>query len=329
MLECYGDSTIFAMAPPRRRLTCLFILTACAALLFAGHAGAARYHLPPAGFDLVGMLMTVSALRQDTLVDIARRNDVGQDAIVLANPDVDRWLPGAGTRVVLPSQHVLPDTPREGLVLNLPEMRVYYFPRAARGEQSAVYTYPVGIGRMDWATPLGETTVISKQKDPAWRPPESIRREHEAQGDPLPRVVPPGPDNPLGQYALRLGIPGYLMHGTNKEFGVGMQVSHGCVRLLPEDIETLFELVPVGTRVRIINQPVKVGWQAEELYLQVYPPTAGAGHDLADLREMASEAVDAALSERPTALNRTAIENALARPSGLPVVISGRRLFVH
>ncbi len=294
-------------------------------------AQAAMFHLPPQEFDLVGMAMSVTALQQDTLIDIARRNDVGQEAIVLANPEVDRWLPGAGTRVVLPSQHLLPDTPREGLVLNLPEMRVYYYPRPGRGEQPVVYTYPVGIGRMDWETPLGETTVISKQKDPAWRPPASIRREHAAQGDPLPLVVPPGPDNPLGKYALRLGISGYLMHGTNKEFGVGMQVSHGCVRLLPEDVEVLYEIVPVGTRVRIINQPVKVGWHGDELYLQVYPPMEEEGAQVGQqaLREKAIEAVDAALFERPTVLNRAALESALARPSGMPVLISGRRLLVH
>ncbi|MFV8818604.1 L,D-transpeptidase family protein [Haliea sp. E17] len=294
-----------------------------------GTAGAAMYYLPPAEFSLVGMEMSVTALQQDTLIDIARRNDVGQEAIVLANPEVDRWLPGAGTRVVLPSRHILPDAPREGLVLNLPEMRVYYYPKPARGEEPVVYSFPVGIGRMDWETPLGETRVISKQKDPSWTPPESIRREHAEQGDPLPRVVPPGPDNPLGRYALRLGIPGYLMHGTNKEFGVGMQVSHGCVRLLPENIETLYETVPVGTPVRIINQPVKVGWYGDELYIQVYPPLEGASPEHSDLYTLAENAVDAALFQRPTSINVAAIERELARPSGLPVKISGSRIPVY
>ncbi len=300
------------------------------ALLAAAPAAAARFYLPPAEFNLVGMEMSIDALGQDTLIDIARRNDVGQEAIVLANPGVDRWLPGAGTRVVLPTRHILPDTPREGLVLNLPEMRIYYYPKTARGEPAAVYTYPVGIGRMDWATPLGETSVVSKQKDPAWRPPESIRREHAAQGDPLPLVVPPGPDNPLGKYALRLGIPGYLMHGTNKEFGVGMQVSHGCIRLLPEDIEALFEMVAVGTRVRIINQPVKVGWHGDELYLQVYPQLedeSGPDRDL--LYDMAEAAIDAALFQRPVALNIAAIQQELKKPSGLPVEISASRIPVY
>lgn len=139
-------------------------------------------------------------------------------------------------------------------------MRIYCFPEPAPNEPAGVLTYPVSIGRMDWFTPLGVTRLISKEKDPGWRPPESIRQEHEADGDPLPRVVPPGPDNPLGRHALRLGIPGYLIHGTNKVFGVGMRVSHGCIRMLPEDIEELFAAVPTGTPVRIINQPFKLGW---------------------------------------------------------------------
>ena len=130
-----------------------------------------------------------------------------------------------------------------------------------------VQTYPISIGRMDWATPLGKTTITVKVKDPGWSPPESIRKEHAERGDPLPRYVPPGPDNPMGRYALRLGIPGYLIHSTNKPLGVGMRVSHGCIRMLPEDIEYLFPQVPTGTTVRIVNQPVKAGWYGGKLYL--------------------------------------------------------------
>jgi L,D-transpeptidase ErfK/SrfK len=201
-------------------------------------------------------------------------------------------------------------------------MRLYYFPPPEPGIPPAVQTYPVSIGRMDWATPLGETKLVRKDRDPAWYPPESIREEHAAQGDPLPRVVPPGPDNPLGKYALRLEIPGYLIHGTNKAFGVGMRVSHGCIRMLPEDIAELFARIPVGTPVRIINQPVKAGWYGGDLYLEVHPPLEEdqAGRDA--LFDTAIEVIDEALFRRTVDLDRLAVLEAVVAQSGVPVVIS-------
>jgi len=291
-------------------------------LLCAAFARAATFPMPGDGNDLVGAIVIVKARQKDTLVDIARRHDVGQEAILSANPDVDRWLPGTGTDVVLPRQFILPPTAYTGVVLNLPEMRVYYYPKPGPDDRAVVYTYPVGIGRMDWATPLGATKVLVKDKDPVWRPPESIRREHALEGDPLPAVVPAGPNNPLGGYALRLGIPGYLMHGTNKEFGVGMRVSHGCVRLLPEDIEELFGLVSVGTPVRIINQPVKAGWFDGELYLEVHPPLEEDAMGEDGLYEMAMAALDAAQFGRPARLDLQVIGQAIANPSGMPVAVS-------
>ncbi|HBR97919.1 MAG TPA: hypothetical protein DD979_11155, partial [Gammaproteobacteria bacterium] len=166
--------------------------------------------LPPSDVDLVGDIKTTLSVTGDSLLDIARRHHVGQEEIVLANPSVDRWLPAPGSTVILPSRYVLPDSPRQGIVLNLPEMRIYYYPD---GQDSAnaprpLVTHPVSVGRMDWNTPLGTTKVVAKKKDPSWTPPESIRREHEADGDPLPKVVPAGLDNPGGQYAMRLGIGG-------------------------------------------------------------------------------------------------------------------------
>ena len=161
--------------------------------------------------DLVGWMQTTSAKSEETLLDIARLHDIGQEEIVQANPGVDRWLPGEGTRVVIPSWHVLPAAARTGLVLNLPEMRLYAFTDKGK----TVHTYPVSVGRMDWKTPLGESRIVRKQKDPAWYPPESVKQEAAADGREMPEVVPPGPDNPLGQYALRLNLPGYLIHGTN------------------------------------------------------------------------------------------------------------------
>jgi L,D-transpeptidase ErfK/SrfK len=229
------------------------------------------YELPPPGYDVVGTVATTTARHEDTLVDIARRHGLGYYDLVRANPGVNVWLPGEGAEIVLPSRFVLPPGPREGLVLNLAEYRMYYFPEPEPGKPAYVYTYPMSIGRMDWETPLGRTTIVAMAKDPAWYPPQSVRDEHEADGDPLPRVVPPGPENPLGTRALRLGLPGYLIHGTNRPAGVGMRVSHGCVRMFPEDIEFLFEHIRVQTPVRIINVPVKIGWEGDALVAEVHP----------------------------------------------------------
>ncbi len=243
------------------------------AMLFAAvlSARAEVYELPPPGFDVIGALSSVTARYDDTLVDVARSHGLGYQDIVLANPDVNVWVPGEGAEIRLPTRFVLPPGPREGLVLNLAEYRMYYFPKAEQGQPAYVYTYPISIGRMDWETPLGLTTITAMAKNPAWYPPQSVRDEHAADGDPLPRIVPPGPDNPLGTRAMRLGLPGYLIHGTNRPAGVGMRVSHGCIRMFPEDIEFLFQRVGVNVPVRIINAPVKIGWDGEELVAEIHP----------------------------------------------------------
>ncbi len=229
------------------------------------------YELPPEGYDVVGAISTITARYEDTLVDIARRHGVGYQDIVRANPDVDVWLPGEGTEIVLPTRFVLPLGPRHGIVLNIAEYRLYYFPQTAPGEPATVMTYPISIGRMDWETPLGVTTVIAKARNPTWYPPQSVRDEHAADGTPLPRVVPPGPDNPLGRFAMRLALPGYLIHSTNQPTGVGMRVTHGCIRMFPEDIEYLIQRVPIDTPVRIVNEPVKIGWFGDVLVMEVHP----------------------------------------------------------
>ncbi len=229
------------------------------------------YELPPEGYDVVGAISTITARYEDTLVDIARRHGVGYQDIVRANPDVDVWLPGEGTEIVLPTRFVLPPGPRHGIVLNLAEYRLYYFPQSTPGEPATVMTYPISIGRMDWETPLGVTTVIAKARNPTWYPPKSVRDEHAADGTPLPRVVRPGPDNPLGRFAMRLALPGYLIHGTNRPAGVGMRVTHGCIRMFPEDIEYLIQRVPIDTPVRIVNEPVKIGWFGDKLVGEVHP----------------------------------------------------------
>jgi L,D-transpeptidase ErfK/SrfK len=246
------------------------------ALTLAHPAKAEVYDLPLPGNDVVGAITTVPARAQDTLLDIARRHGLGYEDIVRANPDVDTWLPGEGTEVILPTRFVLPPGPRRGIILNLAEYRLYYFPEPADGERGVVMTYPMSIGRMDWETPLGRTTIISKVTDPAWYPPESIRAEHAADGRPLPRIVPAGPDNPLGKHAMRLGLPGYLIHGTNRPSGVGMRVTHGCVRMYPEDIDYLFNQVAVNMPVRIINEPVKLGWDGDLLVMEAHRVLDGA-----------------------------------------------------
>ena len=233
-------------------------------------AQAEQYELPPDGNDVIGALAVVSARADDTLLDIARRHGLGYEDIVRANPDVDTWLPGEGTEVLLPTRYVLPAGSRKGVVLNLAEYRMYYFPEPKDGEPAMVMTYPMSIGRMDWETPLGLARIVSKVRNPTWYPPESVRAEHAADGDPLPRIVPPGPKNPLGKFAMRLSLPGYLIHSTNRPAGVGMRVTHGCIRMFPEDIRFLFDQVSVNTPVRIINDPVKVGWHGDKLVMEVH-----------------------------------------------------------
>lgn len=278
--------------------------------------------LPPADVDLVGQVQVIKALHEDTLLDIARRYHLGHDEIIIANPDVDRWLPGDGTPVILPTRYILPVAERKGIVLNVPEMRIYYFPKVKTGEPPVVKTYPVSVGRMDWNTPLGTAKVAAKVKDPAWHPPASIRAEAAARGEILPDVVPAGPNNPLGQFALRLSVPGYLIHGTDKPWGIGMRVTHGCLRLYPEDSETVYHEVDVGTQVQIVNQPVKVGWVSGVLYMEVHPPL---DEDIArknTLMNIALDVLDSALLKHRTAVSGSAIKKAVEEQTGMPVAIS-------
>ena len=230
-----------------------------------------QFVLTGAEDDLVGAVQITRASKEDTLPDIARRFNVGYEEIVRANPGVDPWLPGAGRRVVVPTQFVLPDAPRVGIVINVAAMRLYYFPPHRKGEPQRVFTHPIGIGKVGWSTPEGVTVVVSHKKDPVWRPSVALRRDHLSDsGEDLPAVIMPGPDNPLGKYEFTLGWPSYLIHGTNKPYGVGLRSSHGCIRLYPEDIEKLYEMVPNGTPVRVVNQPFLFGWHDNQLYLQAY-----------------------------------------------------------
>lgn len=428
---------------------------------------AETFPLPAHGDDIIGELRHTHPHQEDTLIDIARRLSVGQDEMMMANPTVDRWLPGKDADVIIPQEYILPNAPRAGIVVNIPEMRLYYFPvrpvaparkvasakkgavtcsmvpvesspaAAKSGRKSAdagvkpkadttkpspaqkskvkppatptksmgaapasnkaqatnkpgaaapaktakptspaklqkvckpqvepqpveadqggsfesansgeVITYPVSMGRMDWRTPIGKTTVVHKQKDPSWTPPASIKREHAAKGDPLPDVVPPGPDNPLGKYAMRLGVAGYLIHGTDaaKADGIGMRVTHGCMRLYNEDIAKLFPLIPVGSPVYLVNQPVKLGWKDGLLYMEVSQPldedVGIAPHDVDEnvpkrildqedaqrarfLMRLANQEIQRQRDKGDVMIDMDKVHRAIEKPTGIPVRIGG------
>jgi L,D-transpeptidase ErfK/SrfK len=244
-------------------------------LFVVAPAYAERFELESSNDSLVGAIRYVKVRDDETLVDIAREFDIGYDQIVKANPGVNRWLPGEGTKVVIPQMYILPSAARKGLVLNIPELRLYFYPAAPKGMPQQVMTFPVSIGRMDWRTPLGTTRIVAKERDPVWRPTASIRAEHAREGDPLPEAIPGGdPTNPLGRFALRLGIPSYLIHGVDerKAFGIGMRVTHGCIRMYPEDIESLFPLVSVNTSVLLLDEPIKIGRFGDRIFLSVHQP---------------------------------------------------------
>jgi L,D-transpeptidase ErfK/SrfK len=308
---------------------CLALALVALTTLFVANparAGGAEYLLPLNGDNVIGVVTTAVAEHEDTLLDIGRRYGVGYEEILAANPGVDPWLPGAGTEVLLPTRFVLPDAPHEGIVVNLPEHRLYYYPPQQPGQPRVVRTYPISTGKMDWNTPLGSTRIVSKQERPTWHPPESVRLDHERKGTPLPKVVPPGPDNPLGEYAMRLGIPSgaYLIHGTNRPVGVGMQVTAGCIRMFPEDIAEFFYMVPVSTKVNLIDQTTKVGWWRGQLFLERQAPLEGTGDpthmDPAELAKMVTSAT-AGLAAN---VDWNAARGAFSQASGVPIRIGGR-----
>ncbi len=261
-----------------------------------------------------------NASQKDTLLDIARKFDIGQNEIILANPTVDRWLPGENTKVIIPNNHLLPKAPHDGLILNLAEYRLYYFSTNEEGTKT-ITTNPISIGRVDWDTPLGKTKIVAKTQNPVWIPPKSIREEHAAEGDILPDIYPAGPDNPLGLFALRLGVPGYLIHSTNKPYGVGMRVSHGCIRMYPEDIEKLFPQIKVGTAVYIINQIIKVGWFNKTLYIEVHPSLEGKEVSYNDKVHIALDLIEESNNGQIPFVNSKVLKQALQQMNGLPVAI--------
>jgi L,D-transpeptidase ErfK/SrfK len=297
-------------------LLCLILI-----LFMPFRAGAGTYDLYGNGDSVIGQLRTVTAEYKDTLLDVARAYGFGYQDIKLLNPSVDTWLPGEGHLVELPSQFVLPSSPRQGIVLNIPEMRLYYYPPAVEGKLRKVVTYPLGVGRQGWSTPYIKTRIIEKKVNPKWYPPESIRKEHEEANDPLPKIVEAGPDNPLGDYALRLGMPDYLIHGTNKPFGIGMRVSHGCIRLYPEDIEALFQEVKVKTPVQIVNQPYKVGVQDGIIYLEAHPYLHEDAEEFENNLTSIVKLIIDITSERNYEVDWAAAYDVINQPRGIPVAI--------
>ncbi len=286
-----------------------------------------RYEIDPEREDVIGLIQVVKAGKEDTLTDIARRFNVGYEEIVRANPGVDPWLPGEGREIVVPSQFILPNAPREGLVINSAAMRLFYFPKRKSGEKQVVYTHPIGIGKVGWKTPEGSTKVVRKAKDPTWRPGPGVRAEHKQNGEILPAIVPPGPENPLGTRAMYLGWSTYLIHGTNKPAGVGLRSSHGCIRLFPEDVESIYEMVQVGEKVTVVNQPFVFGWHEEQLYLQAYDVLEDDPRDWQKaqkklLSRSLAQRIQAQLKSRAEAINWEAVSRLAHDPRGIPVSIS-------
>ncbi|MGR9085443.1 MAG: L,D-transpeptidase family protein [Gammaproteobacteria bacterium] len=308
------------------------LVSGFAFILFWGSAYGVTYALPENKGDSVitqysDNVPLTKAEQNETLLDVALRFSLGQVEIVRLNQKLDRWLVKKGEIVRLANRRILPDSPRNGITLNLSEYRMYFYPAPKKGEKPAVMSFAHGIGRQDWKTPLGQTKIIKKVKDPFWYPPESIRREHAANGDPLPAVVPPGPHNPLGAYALYLAIPGdYRIHGTDidKIYGIGMQITHGCVRMYPDDIETLYNLAPVGTPVYIVKQPIKVGWLDNTLYIEAHPDLEGDEMTQAQRYSIALELIKKATGEEMPDFDQKALNEVLNSLDGDPVAIYER-----
>jgi L,D-transpeptidase ErfK/SrfK len=294
---------------------------AVAALLLSRPAAAAEFPLTP-GERVVGQLQDYVVQQGDNLADLARKFDIGYTEMLAANPGVEPWLPGVGRTVNIPSLFILPDAPRQGIVINLGARRIYYYPPGGK----TVVTYPIGIGVIGADTPLSTTKVVRKEPNPVWIPPPSIHAENPD----LPARVGPGPDNPLGDFALRLGWTNYLIHGTNKPDSVGRNASHGCIHLYPEDIEALFKMVSVGTPVRAVDQPSAVAWMGIGLYVEAHPSKDQA--DQIDMQQPVTptavpglrEQVAAVAGDYAQAVDWNVVAQVDTQRSGLPILVAQR-----
>lgn len=280
-------------------------------ILFSTMLNATSYVLPLSG-NVVGDIQTVYAKRGETLGEVGRRFDIGINEMKRANPRIDPAVRLFSTvRVIIPSKFILPDAPRKGIVINLAELRLYYYPE----NDNVVITEPVGIGRKGWNTPVGKTSVVAKQLAPVWRPTRNVRIEAAKNGTPIPAAFPPGPNNPLGRYVLRLGWPTYLIHGTNRPAGVGARVSAGCIRMLPEDIEALYQSIAVGTPVTVLNDPVKYGNDGSHQYIEVHKPLSKDTHqDYVTIKDRIEK-------KSIAKINWNKVKQAVTAMTGTPVVI--------
>ncbi|HDJ1442066.1 TPA: L,D-transpeptidase family protein [Serratia rubidaea] len=304
----------------KRALTLMGVLFA-SVLAGSQAANATEYPLPPANSRLIGENTTYTVPNEGlSLEAIAAKYQIGLLGMLEANPGTDPYLPKPGKVLTIPTQMLLPDTKREGIVVNLAELRLYYYPKG----EDKVIVYPIGIGQTGMHTPLKVTSVSQKIPNPTWTPTANIRKRYAAKGETLPAVVPAGPNNPMGLFAMRLamGHGEYLIHGTNANFGIGMRVSSGCIRLRPDDIEALFNSVPRGTRVQIINEPVKVSVEPDgKRYAEVHQPLSKAESDDPQTMPITLSGpqrkfVDSAETDQ------TVFDSALTRRSGMPVLVS-------
>ncbi len=312
---------VLNLHPRTRHRLCLSLLAAL--MLASGLGNATSFDLPADGSAVIGADDALTTHYEDTLLDIARRYSLGYDEIIRANPDVDMWLPGEGRQILLPGRRILPPGPREGVVVNLAEHRMYYFPRTKKNDKRVVLTYPVSIGKLGRSTPVGQTHVIDKVEHPSWYPTASIRKEHAQNGDPLPAVIGPGPDNPLGDFKIRLALGNgtYEIHGTNNPTAVGLAITHGCVRMYPEDVATLFPLIPLGTPVRFINVPVKVAWIDGELLLEAHPPVDAQGDAFEPNLDKFSELLRAAVGDATVAIHWDYAREVLQKANGVVATV--------
>ena len=314
-----NETSVQGVRPRARRLAgaaCALAIGAALGLSTSSAARAESFRLAHPGDSVIGSPFYVKTRQKDTLQDFARQNNQGFDDMNRANPKVDMWIPGEGSEALIPSFWVLPNVPRSGIVLNRAEKRLYYFPPE---DPERIDTYAISVGKDGWETPLGTYTIIEKKKNPTWTPPESVRKSHAEYGDILPDVVPPGPDNPLGQYAMRLSNPSYLIHGTNKPWGMGLPVSSGCIRMQPEGIEDLFGKVATGTQVTIVDQPYKLGWLGDDLYLEVHI-------DKEEKRQSPRSVIpESVASAEGLRIDWSAVERAVTENTGLPQLVGSRR----
>ncbi|HEX4269328.1 MAG TPA: L,D-transpeptidase family protein [Steroidobacteraceae bacterium] len=291
--------------------------------LLAASSQAAVFTLPPDSSSLIGADQQIQSQAADTLLDLARKYSVGYWEIQEANPKVDMWLPGQGTALTIPGRFIVPPVDHKGIVINLPQHRMFYFPKAGRHDQPIVITYPVSPGEGDFPTPVGVTRIVRKVPHPIWIPTAHILKAHEEAGDPIPRVWKAGPDNPMGEWALEttLSHGEIYIHGTNNPMAIGMSVTHGCVRLYPEDIAALYPVVRVGTPVTIVNEPVLASLQDGDLYLEVHPPT-NSNHVPAppDLDQI-SQIIDAAIGKNVVAIDWDQVRQVATQANGIPQLI--------